>query len=93
MREQEDTEVNETYLWEETNKLLELRERLLELSVQFHKSAKVFSEKMNRGTSAFESLTENEVSSTNRGYELIEQHHKLKKGLFNKFVVFFKILR
>ena len=81
VRDQEDTEVNETYLWEETNKLLELRERLLEQSVQFHKSAKVFSEKLNQGTSAFERLTENEVSSTNRGYELIEQHQKIKKGL------------
>ncbi len=80
VREQEDSEVNETFLWEETNKQLELRERLLEQSVQFHKSARIFAEKMNNATTAFERLAENEVSNTQRGYELIEQHQKIKKG-------------
>ena len=50
---------------------LELRERLLEQSVQFYKSAKIFSEKMNQATTAFERLTENKVSNTERGYDLI----------------------
>lgn len=80
VKEQEDSEVNETFLWEETNKQLELRERLLEQSVQFHKSARIFAEKMNNVTMAFEILAENEVSNTQRGYELIEQHQKIKKG-------------
>lgn len=80
VNEQENTEINETFLWEETNKQLELRERLLEQSVQFYKSAKIFSEKMNQATTAFERLTENKVSNTERGYDLIEQHQKVKKG-------------
>ena len=77
---QQDSNVNLNYLWEEMHKQMELRGRLLEQSVQFHKSAKLFAEKMNQATDAFESLTENEVLSTEKGYEIIEQHQKVKKG-------------
>ena len=77
---QQDSDVNLSYLWEETIKQLELRERLLEQSVQFHKSAKIFAEKMCLATSTFESLSENEVQNTVMGYEIIERHQKIKKG-------------
>ena len=77
---EEGSVLDENLLWDETKKQLDLRERLLEQSVQFHRNAKVFSEKMKDATSAFESLSESEVSNTDKGHELIEQHQKVKKG-------------
>lgn len=78
-------------LWNEIEKQLELRLKLLDLSVRFHKSAQVFIEKVNRASKLFEDVSDSEVSNTDLGYALIEQHQRSKKEILESSLSTFEI--
>lgn len=78
-------------LWTDIEKQLELRLKLLESSVKFHKSAQLFIEKVNRASKLFEEVSDSEVSNTDLGYALIEQHQRSKKEILESSLSTFEI--
>lgn len=78
-------------LWSDIEKQLDLRLKLLDLSAKFHKSAQVFIEKVNRASKLFEDVSDSEVSNTDLGYALIEQHQRSKKEILESSLSTFEI--
>lgn len=78
-------------LWSDIEKQLDLRLKLLDLSVKFHKSAQVFIEKVNRASKLFEDVSDSEVSNTDLGYALIEQHQRSKKEILESSLSTFEV--
>lgn len=45
-----------------------------------------FSEKMDQAAKFFQDLVENDITSPEVGYEIIDSHKKAKKGFLNLFI-------
>jgi hypothetical protein len=77
-------------LWLETDRYLETREKLLLQSVKFHKSARSFTERMNKATFLFDNTSENEITNPELGYQLIDQHQSTKKDILESSLITFE---